>query len=152
MVDDEDILRTVAMSGARALFIGRRALVALGLPVLTSDYDLWIHIDDIEKLNVAFHALDFVPTHSPDESRRRGRYVLEDGEHVDVMVAKGKSAPDGRSLTFEDAWARRSAVPIDDALTVYVPSIDDLILTKLWGSRPKDLQDIESLEALKRRR
>jgi hypothetical protein len=31
------------------LLIGQRALVALGASVMTADYDLWIHQDDIER-------------------------------------------------------------------------------------------------------
>ena len=38
----------IAASGARAFLIGRRALIALGLPLLTWDYDFWIHGDDVE--------------------------------------------------------------------------------------------------------
>jgi hypothetical protein len=34
--------RELHRSGARALLIGRRALVLLGLPVLTADYDFWL--------------------------------------------------------------------------------------------------------------
>ena len=36
-------------SGARVLLIGRQALIALGLPVLTADYDVWIAFEDIER-------------------------------------------------------------------------------------------------------
>ena len=48
--DEAAFFQAIARSGARALLIGRRALVALGLPVLTADYDFWIHIDDIRLL------------------------------------------------------------------------------------------------------
>lgn len=51
------------------LLIGRRALVALGAPVLTADYDPWIHIDDIEKLNGSLRQLDLIPNSSPEEAR-----------------------------------------------------------------------------------
>ena len=37
--DEIAFLRSIQASGARALLIGRRALVLLGLPVLTADYD-----------------------------------------------------------------------------------------------------------------
>ena len=37
----------IARSGVRALLMGRRALVVLGLPVLTADYDFWIDIEHI---------------------------------------------------------------------------------------------------------
>jgi hypothetical protein len=45
-LDELAFFRAIAESGARALLIGRRALVVLGLPVLTADYDYWIAIDD----------------------------------------------------------------------------------------------------------
>ena len=51
--DEEAFFAAVASSGARALLVGRRALVALGLALLTHDYDFWIHIDDIERFNSA---------------------------------------------------------------------------------------------------
>jgi hypothetical protein len=148
--DDADILAALGGSGARVLLIGRRALVALGLPVLTADYDVWVHIDDIEALNDAMARLDFVPTHTPASARSRGRYVLEDGDHVDVLLARSSSAPDATSLSFDDAWARRVTLPLRRG-SICLPSLDDLILTKRWGSRPRDLLDIEQLEALRRR-
>jgi hypothetical protein len=41
--EEVEFFRAVAGSGARALLIGRRALVALGMPVLTADYDIrWL--------------------------------------------------------------------------------------------------------------
>ena len=40
--DELDFFRRIEESAARALLIGRRALVVLGLPVLTADYDYWI--------------------------------------------------------------------------------------------------------------
>lgn len=50
--DEAEFFRAIAESGARALLIGRRALVALGIPVLTADYDFWLHIDDIEDIRL----------------------------------------------------------------------------------------------------
>jgi hypothetical protein len=148
---DEDFVRTLAESGARALLIGRRALVLLGVPVLTADYDLWIHFDDIEKLNAAFARLDHAPNRSPAEARSTGRYVLENGEHVDVMVARAKTDTLGRALDFDSAWARRQSIEIVSGVSVHLPCLDDLITTKRWASRPRDLVDIQYLEQLRRR-
>lgn len=147
--DEGDVFRAVAGSGARALLIGRQALIALGLPVMTADIDFWIHIDDIERLNTALESIEQIPNRKPDEARAIGRYVSENGHRVDVMVARGKSLPDGSSLTFDDAWSRRQSVELFGA-TIFVPSIDDLITTKRWASRARDLADIQWLEALKR--
>jgi hypothetical protein len=35
-------------------------------------------------------------------------------------------------------------------VTIAVPALDDLILTKRFGGRPKDLEDIRLLEALRK--
>ena len=79
LFQESKFFAAIAASGARALLIGRRALVVLGLPVLTRDYDYWLHAD-----------------------------------------AK-----------------------------VTIPSLNDLILTKRFGARPKDAEDIRMLEVLR---
>lgn len=40
--DELGFFRTIATSGVRALLIGRRALIAIGLTVMTSDDDFWL--------------------------------------------------------------------------------------------------------------
>jgi hypothetical protein len=69
--DEVAFFRAVDGCGARALPIGRRALVSLGLPVLTADYDFWLHIDDIDAFNYAAAAFGLVPTCAPDEAPPR---------------------------------------------------------------------------------
>ena len=73
--DESAFFAALEASGARVLLIGRRALVALGIPVGTFDYDLWVHIDDIEKLNAALAPFDLHPKRTPAEARSIGRYV-----------------------------------------------------------------------------
>jgi len=51
--DELEFFKAIRISGARARRIGRRALVLLGLPVLTADYAFWIANDDIARLNAA---------------------------------------------------------------------------------------------------
>jgi hypothetical protein len=41
---------------------------------------------------------------------------------------------------------------VSPGLEIHVPSIDDLIVTKRWASRAKDIADIQLLETLKRER
>lgn len=141
--------RALGRSGVKALLIGRRALVLLGLPVLTADYDFWLATDDIERFNMLAAPFGLVPTRSPDEARAHGRYVLENDERVDVLVARSISTVEGEPVRFEDLWARRQAVPLADVV-VHVPDIDDLIRTKRFAARPRDAEDIRLLEALKR--
>ena len=148
---EERFFGAIAGSGARVLLIGRRAMVALGIPVLTADYDLWVGFEDVENLNAALAALDFVPSRSPDEARRTGRYVLENDEHIDVMVARAATTPAGERLAFEDAWTRRQTVAFE-AVQVAIPCLDDLVTTKRWSMREKDVRDIQLIEALRRTR
>ena len=148
--DETEFFRAIAASGARAVLIGRRALVALGIPVLTADYDFWLHIDDIAAFNAAVEPQGLSPTLTPDEARGRGRYVLENDERVDVLVARTVPTVDGVRVSFEGVWSRRRLLEVSVGIAVAVPSLDDLILTKRFGGRPKDLEDIRLLEALRK--
>jgi len=148
--DETELFRAIAASGARALLIGRRALVALGIPVLTADYDFWIHIDDIAAFNAAVEPQGLFPTRTPEEARSRGRYVLENDERIDVLVARSVPTVDGVRVSFDEVWSRRRALGPAAATAVAVPALDDLILTKRFGGRPKDLEDIRLLEALRK--
>jgi len=147
--NEVEFFRAIATSGARALLIGRRALIALGLPVMTSDYDYWIAADDAAAFNLALKPLEMSPTRSPEEARQTGRYVIEGDEHVDVLVARGVSTVDGTMVQFDDIWARRVHLTITDDVSIAIPSIDDLILTKKFGARPRDADDIRWLEVLR---
>jgi hypothetical protein len=147
--DEIAFFRAIHQSGARALLIGRRALVLLGLPVLTADYDFWIAIDDIAAFNRAATSFDLAPTHDAEEARRRGRYALENDEHVDVLVARSVPTTNGIDVSFEDVWERRRSIALSEGVAAQLPAIDDLILTKQFAARPKDLEDIRLLNILK---
>jgi hypothetical protein len=54
---EEEFFRAITGSAARAMLIGRRALIALGLPLMTSDYDFWLHPDDIAASMLRFRIL-----------------------------------------------------------------------------------------------
>jgi len=150
--DEGDFFRAIERSGARVLLIGRRALIAIGIPVLTADYDLWIPADDAEKLNGALDALGMIPNRTPTEARKMGRYVIENGEHVDVLIARQVSTQEGVAVLFEEVYARAAPVIVAGRATIRVPCVDDLILTKRFGARARDLADIDLLRAFAARR
>ena len=108
--DEAQFFDAIWASGTRALLIGRRALVLLGLPVLTADYDFWAHIDDAARLNAAAAPFGLVPTRTPDEARKRGRYALENDEHVDVLVARTVSTGTGQVVAFDEGPSIRFEV------------------------------------------
>ena len=150
--DELAFFRAIMSSGARALLIGRRALVVLGLPVLTADYDFWLHIDDIETFNKAASAFDLQPSFDAGTARRRGRYVLENDERVDVLIARAVPTVEGQAVTFDELWAARELVPLTDEVSVALPSVAGLILTKRFAARPRDVEDIRLLEVLRAER
>jgi hypothetical protein len=147
--DEIAFFRRIGESGARALLIGRRALVALGLPVLTADYDFWVHPDDIERFNAAAVPFGLVPSHTPDQARNQGRCVLENDEHVDVIVGRSVGTVDGEKVLLEDLWTRKLLLPLAPDVSLAIPCVDDLLATKRFGRRPKDLEDIRLLLALR---
>lgn len=150
--DESEFFRAIAESGARALLIGRRALVALGLPLLTADYDFWIHIDDAAKFNHAGRTVGLVPSQTPEEARKSGRYVLENDEHVDVLLARSVPTVDGARVAFDEIWPRRETLDRGDGVTICVPALDDLVATKKFAARRKDVADIQLIEGLKSQR
>jgi hypothetical protein len=143
--DEDGFFRAIVGGGARALLIGRRALIVLGMPVLTSDYDFWLHIDDIESFNHAAEPFELVPNRTPEEARHHGRYVLANDEHVDVLVARVQPTVDGERISFDDVWSRRRSYGVS---AISLPAIHDLMATKRFGARPKDADDIRFLERL----
>ncbi len=147
--DEIAFFRAIATSEARALLIGRRAMIALGMPVMTADYDFWLAAEDIERFNGALRPFEMVPTRTPEDARAHGRYVLENDEHVDIMVARAASTVDGALVRFDDVWARHVRPTIAEGVTVAMPCLDDLILTKRFGGRPRDADDIRWLERLR---
>ena len=137
-------------SRARVLLIGRRALILLGAPVMIQGYDLWIDADAAPSLHGLAATFGLYPNRAPEDARKVGRYVLEGDERIDVLVANGVSTTEGAHVRFDDVWTRRHAIWLDDHLRVELPCLDDLIATKRFASRPKDLEDIRYLELLKK--
>ena len=117
--------------------------------MLTADYDFWLAIDDIVLFNAACEPFGLVPTRTPEAARQSDRYVLENDERVDVLVARSVPTVDGVTVDFESLWNRKRTLSLTDEVPVNLPAIDDLILTKQIGSRPKDLEDIRLLRLLK---
>jgi hypothetical protein len=146
--DEVEFFRAIAQSRARSLLIGRRALIVLGLPLLTADYDFWLHIDDIAPFNACVEQFDLFPNYPPDAARARGRYVLENGEKVDVLVARAQPTVDGQRVVFDDVWTRRKEIEVAPGTSVAIPSIADLIATKRFGARSKDAEDIRMLQQM----
>jgi hypothetical protein len=77
--------------------------------------------------------------------------VLENDEHVDVLAARSVTTVDGVSVSFDEVWSRRKIVQLSKDMTVAIPSLEHLVATKRFASRPKDAEDIRLLEMLRKR-
>ena len=77
--------------------------------------------------------------------------MLENDEHIDVLVARTVATVVGPPIEFDALWRRRESVALGNGVSVTIPTIDDLILTKQIAPRPKDLEDIRLLQALRRK-
>ena len=64
---------------------------------------------------------------------------------VDVLVARAVPTVDGQRVAFDEVWGGRRAVPLTGDVAVFLPSHADLIQTKRFAARPKDLEDIRLL-------
>lgn len=56
---------------------------------------------------------------------------------------------EGVAVVFDDIWTRRRTTELATGLDVALPSLADLVATKRFASRPKDLEDIRLLEILR---
>ena len=66
-----------------------------------------------------------------------------------MLIARSVFTIDGTKVLFEDVWGRRRLIEVTPNVHAAIPSLDDLILTKRFGARPKDAEDIRMLEALR---
>jgi len=56
----------------------------------------------VARFNAAVEPVGLVANHTPEEVRQRGRYVLENDEHVDVLATRSVSTVDGVAVAFDD--------------------------------------------------
>lgn len=66
-----------------------------------------------------------------------------------MLVACSVTTRTGEIVEFEALWGRRKQIDVASGIHVFVPSVDDLILTKRFVLRPKDVEDIRALELIR---
>ena len=64
-------------------------------------------------------------------------------------MARAVPTVDGVDVRFDEIWPRRRAISLAPGVEVHVPALDDLILTKRFANRPKDLEDVRLLTILR---
>jgi hypothetical protein len=162
-VADTDLIRVfraLEEAGARYLVVGGVAVVLHGYPRFTADLDLVLALEpeNARRTLAALDGLGFrprapVPLATFADAAERETWIIEKGllvfslwnpamplTEIDLFVRE--------PFPFDEAFARCSRVDLG-GLVVSVASIDDLVALKRTAGRPKDLEDIQALLALK---
>ncbi len=142
----------------RLLLIGRWAVAQHGAPVVTADYDFWIHPKERIPL---FHLLDevFDAELPPKEDWDKPIITVFIGpDKVDCFSPKKIVNEEGQELVFDEIYSRAEVKrDPDENLIIRIPKIDDLIAMKKFTQRDplkqaRNLEDIRYLQTLKAKR
>ncbi|SRR5258707_10233067 len=157
----EWLLTQLAEAGVRYLVVGGVAVVLQGYLRTTADLDLVV---DLEPHNLAvavavlerlgFHPRPPVALRAFADAEARARWI--DEKNLQVFSLWHPERP-GFELdlfvkvpfVFDEAFSRASIARLGNS-NITVASIDDLIAMKRETGRPRDLEDIQALLALKK--
>ena len=135
--------RLLSHFSERGVIIGGIAVSLLGKPRLTADLDAMflLSVDDIPNLIEAAKSEGIVPRiGAVEEFARKNRVVLlrhqESGTNIDISLGM---------LPFEEEIVERSILVQAGALSVRLPTPEDLIILKAVANRPRDLLDIQTI-------
>ena len=148
----EKIIRGFNKKGIRYLLIGRQAVMLYGAPLFSFDYDFWIHPEDKQQLfEFLEDELDCEVTGNRSEKKPVFSFYTRTGEKLDIFVFLYVRNSEKEKISIEETL--KNSIKIREPHShfyVVVPGIDDLIKIKKIKTRPKDLEDIEYLESIKK--
>jgi len=130
----EDVLNAIEAVGANAYLIGARALLMHGmLKRTTRDIDLMITVEELKTLRETL----------TKELRKRGFIVQWRSWGLLVRSKEGLEIDlNTPMLILDDEFHRRSRRIYKN---LYLPSVEDLIVTKLMSLERKDYSDIKEI-------
>jgi hypothetical protein len=156
----EDFFRTLNDAGIRYVVVGGVAVVLHGHPRMTADIDLVVDLEPAAAASAiaTLTTMGLRPRAPVDPANfadpiERKRWINERGMMVfnlyhptDPLLSVDLFVDS--PLPFDELWARAESIPLPSG-SVRVASIEDLIMLKRKAGRPRDLADIEALEALR---
>lgn len=157
----EPVFFALNAADVRYVVVGGLAVVLHGHPRLTADMDLVLDLEPnaAKRAMQTFVQLGMKARVPVDplafaDSRQRESWIAEKGmqvfslfSSVNPMLSLDLFVRD--TIPFEQLWTRAEMMDVG-GIPVRVASIDDLIVMKRTAGRPRDIADIEALEALKR--
>jgi predicted nucleotidyltransferase len=144
----QTLLRLLNESDVRYLVIGATAFAAHGWVRATADLDLFIDDDlsNVGRLRDTLSSFGYDVTDASVEDFRKYKILLRQYDlPLDVHPhVKGVAG-------FAGCWDRRVVADLD-GVSVPFASLDDLIAMKRAADRPRDRDDLQKLEELKKAR
>jgi hypothetical protein len=151
MFDPIQFIKELNKKKIRYLLIGRHAVIQYGAPLFSMDYDFWVHPDEKKKLlKLVEDDFEGELSHAIEEKKPIYTAYIDDYK-IDLFFVRKITNLDGETLSFDSCY-KNSIVKSDPdgAFYIRLPEIDDLIILKKMGNRPKDLEDIEYLKSIKK--
>lgn len=153
-----------ALEGTKYVVVGGVATVLNGYPRLTGDIDLVLDLSNKEnclEVLARLKSLQMRPR-APvlleefADSAKREKWIEEKGLRVLSLYSPLISLIEidlfvQEPLPFEDLYKSATFYELEDIIIV-TASIEDLITIKKIAARPKDLEDVERLELIKKSR
>jgi hypothetical protein len=143
--DFRDILSALSDEKADYLLVGAYALAFHGLPRATGDLDLWVRPSPENAARVlnALRRFGAPMEQFTREELEREDWVFQIGvvpRRIDLITSLS-------GLTFDEAWASRMQITLDDVESQVIDKAS-LIRNKKAAGRPRDLADAAALEQL----
>jgi hypothetical protein len=146
--DQKDLLSALNSHGVEYVVIGGHAAIAYGVARLTKDLDIFIRADEANSEAVYAALAEFgapLTSLTPSDFRDNPNTVVQFGvppNRIDILQS-------ALGVTFEQAWANRVDISIDDTVIAHYLSFDDLIRNKEEVGRPGDLADVYELRKMR---
>ncbi|MCK4353083.1 hypothetical protein KAW65_06735 [candidate division WOR-3 bacterium] len=144
--EHREVYKALNRNRVKYLVIGGIAVMAHGIPRFTLDLDILIEptLENCRKTLKALKeaGLKRAGKLAPEVILEATMYSIVDYINVDIQAG-------ARMTDFNDMWERR-AIKYLRNVKINVISIEDLIETKKYLDRPKDLEDIEMLKKILR--
>lgn len=138
------IIEALEKSSIEYAVVGSFSSNFYGKPRSTADLDLVVHLPNIDAIrSIALQSpaqFKLSPHMSFELVAGTNRFELE----IEGTAFKVEFFILSSDLHDQERFSRRKQVAMDD-LPLFVPSVEDVIITKLRWARPKDIEDIEEI-------
>jgi hypothetical protein len=145
--DQKDLLRALNAHKVDYLVVGGHAAIAYGSARFTGDIDIWIRRSKENSIAVFKALAEFgapIGDFRPEDFNTGPTDYFQFG----VVPARIDILQGIEGVAFDDAWARRVEMTVEDGLTAFYLSVEDLLHNKKAVGRPKDLADIHDLQRI----